>query len=98
MATGRLGEAVVKEFVVVYEWAGGNWSAYCPDVAGCVAVGDTLDEAKCSIHEAMTIWAEEMLASGLPIPEPMAVTETVRLTVPVPSHRNPHSNPIAVTG
>lgn len=89
----------MKEFVVVYEWAGGNWSAYCPDVAGCVAVGDTLDEAKCNIREAMTIWVEEMLASGLPIPESRAVAETVSLSVPVPSRRqNPHNNPIAAIG
>ena len=89
----------MKEFVVIYEWAGENWSAYCPDVSGCVAVGDTLDEVKRNIREAMTIWSEEMLARGLPIPESMAVAETISLSVPDPAHRqNSRCTPAAAIG
>ncbi len=58
------------EYVVVYEWAGSNWSAYGPDIAGCAAVGDTREEVEVNFREALGIWVEEARWRGLPIPEP----------------------------
>ena len=45
------GEAV--KYLVVYERASGNWSAYVPDLPGCVATGKTLDETAETMREAI---------------------------------------------
>jgi predicted RNase H-like HicB family nuclease len=34
----------VKEYTVIHQWAGKNYSAYVPDLPGCIACGDTLEE------------------------------------------------------
>jgi predicted RNase H-like HicB family nuclease len=62
----------MREFLVVIEWSGSNWSAYSPDVPGCVAVGDSREEAEKNYKEALEVWIEEMKSRGLPIPEPRA--------------------------
>ena len=36
----------MKEYAVVYEWTGANYSAYVPDLPGCVACADTLEETR----------------------------------------------------
>lgn len=43
--------------------------AFHPDLMGCVAQGDTVDEALANLDEARAAWLEVRLAEGLPIPE-----------------------------
>ena len=43
----------MMRYGVVIEWAGGNWSAYVPDLPGCVATGQTVAEAQANIREAV---------------------------------------------
>ena len=43
----------MKKYAVVIEAAEGNYSAYVPDLPGCVAVGDTVDEVEEMIREAI---------------------------------------------
>ena len=45
-----------KTYAVVIEKANGNYSAYVPDLRGCVAGGDTIDECAASIQEAVECW------------------------------------------
>ena len=47
-----------------------NYSAYVPDLPGCVSVGNTLEEAKAEIREAIEFHLEGMREEGLPIPKP----------------------------
>jgi predicted RNase H-like HicB family nuclease len=47
-------------FLIIIEKAYGNYSAYCPDLPGCVATGKTPDEATHNMHEAV-----EMHVQGL---------------------------------
>ena len=49
-----------------------GWAAYIPDLPGCVAAGDSPDEALTLIQDAMRSWIEASLERGLPIPEPSA--------------------------
>lgn len=65
----------MHRFLVVIEKAGENYSAYCPDLPGCVATGDTPEEAETSMHEALQLHVEGMLEDGEPIPESVAVAE-----------------------
>ena len=59
------------QYAIVIEKApGSNYSAYVPDLPGCVSVGDTLDEVKQMIREAIELHIEGLREDGLPIPEP----------------------------
>jgi len=57
-------------YAVVIEKAEGNYSAYVPDLPGCVAAGDTAEETDRLIREAIEIHLKGMREDGLPIPEP----------------------------
>lgn len=67
----------MKQYAVVIEVAGTNYSAYVPDLPGCVAVGDTVEEAEREIAEAIEFHIEGLREDGLPIPEPQTVVEYV---------------------
>ena len=66
-------------YAIVIEWAGSNYSAYAPDVAGCVATGATLEEVKRHMREALDFHLEGLREDGLPIPEPTTQVDTVEL-------------------
>ena len=57
-------------YAVVIEKGEGNYGAYVPDLPGCVAVGDTLEETEREIREAIEFHIEGLREDGLPIPEP----------------------------
>ena len=57
-------------YAVVIEKADGNYSAYVPDLPGCVAAGDTVEETDQLIREAIEIHLKGMREDGIPIPEP----------------------------
>lgn len=72
----------MREYAVVYERGESgeeNWGAYVPDLPGCITTGETLDEARRNIREAVQLHLEGLRAEGLPIPEP--TTEVERLAV-----------------
>ena len=59
------------KFLVVYEDAGTNYSAYVPDLPGCVSTGATKEEIACNIREAIQGHLRVMREDGDPIPEPL---------------------------
>jgi predicted RNase H-like HicB family nuclease len=59
-------------YAVVVEWADGNYSAYAPDLPGCVATGDTIEETIALMREAMALHIEVTREYGEAIPEPRA--------------------------
>lgn len=64
-------------FLIVIEDAGGNYSAYSPDLSGCVATGATRDETERNMYEAIQMHIEGLTEDGLPIPESTAFAEYV---------------------
>ena len=59
------------QYAVVIEHAPGtNYSAYVPDLPGCVSTGDTIEEVGRNIREAIEFHLEGMREDGDPIPEP----------------------------
>lgn len=56
----------------------GGWGVYFPDLAGCVAMGDTVDQALENAREALRDWSEAMAARGHPVPPARSATELVR--------------------
>ena len=57
-------------YAVVYERTPNNYSAYLPDLPGCVGAGATRDEARENIREAAAFHIEGLQEDGEPIPEP----------------------------
>jgi len=57
-------------YAVVIEKAGNNYSAYVPDLPGCVATGATVAEVQESIREATELHVASMREDGLPVPPP----------------------------
>jgi predicted RNase H-like HicB family nuclease len=55
-------------YAIVIEQANSNFSAYVPDLPGCVATGDTVAEAERAIREAIEFHLEGLREDGAPIP------------------------------
>lgn len=66
-------------YAIVIEKAGNNYSAYVPDLLGCVATGSTIEETEQQIREAIEIHLRGMREDGLPIPEPSSHVEYVEV-------------------
>ena len=64
-------------FLVVIEKADGNYSAYSPDLPGCVATGATREEAEQNIHEAIELHLQGLKEDGLSIPQSTSFAEYV---------------------
>ena len=66
------------DFVVVVEKAeDGSFSAYVPDLPGCVSCGDTPEEARQLIREAIDLHIDSLQRHGDPVPAPSAIAYTV---------------------
>ncbi len=68
-------------FLVVIEKANGNYSAYVPDLPGCVATGKTVEETEQNMREAIEMHIRGLLEDSLPVPEPIALSEYMAVAV-----------------
>jgi len=66
-------------YAIVIEKAAGNYSAYAPDLPGCVATGATLDEAEQAIREAIEFHLEGMKQDGAVPPPPSSTVDYVEV-------------------
>jgi predicted RNase H-like HicB family nuclease len=66
-------------YAVVIERAEGNYSAYVPDLPGCVATGVTVAEVEAEIREAIVFHVEGLREDGLPVPAPSSQVEYVEI-------------------
>jgi predicted RNase H-like HicB family nuclease len=64
-------------YAVVIEKASDNYSAYVPDLPGCVATGPTVEATENEIREAIRFHIEGLRADGLPVPAPTSIAEYV---------------------
>lgn len=55
-------------YAIVIEAAGNNYSAYVPDLPGCIATGASIEETEAQIREAIEFHLEGLRADNLPIP------------------------------
>lgn len=67
----------MHRFLVVIEKANGNYSAYAPDLPGCVATGATREETEQNMREAIKIHIQGLIEDNLPIPESNSFAEYV---------------------
>ncbi len=66
-------------YVVIVEQGESGFGAYVPDLPGCVAVGETREEALRLIVEAVELHLEGLRQEGLPIPKPSSSSEYVEV-------------------
>ncbi len=64
-------------FLVVIERANDNYSAYSPDLPGCVATGETREEVERNIHEAIQMHVQGLREDDLPIPKAESIAEYI---------------------
>jgi predicted RNase H-like HicB family nuclease len=64
-------------FLVVIEKADENYSAYSPDLPGCIATGATREEAEQNMHEAIELHLQGLKEDGLSIPQSTSFAEYV---------------------
>jgi predicted RNase H-like HicB family nuclease len=70
LETGSIGGKLMMRYAVVIEKGETSYGAYVPDLPGCVAVGETIEEVKVLIQEAIEFHIEGMLEDELTIPQP----------------------------
>jgi predicted RNase H-like HicB family nuclease len=65
--------AALMRYAIVIEKAEGNYSAYVPDLPGCVATGDTVAAVEAEIRDAIRFHIDGLKADGQPVPAPTSV-------------------------
>jgi predicted RNase H-like HicB family nuclease len=64
-------------YAMVIEKADGNYSAYVPDLPGCVATGDTVEAVEREIREEVRFHIEGLKEDGLPVPTPTSIADYI---------------------
>ena len=64
-------------YAIVIEKADGNYSAYVPDLPGCVAAGSSIKAVEQEIRDAIRFHIDGLKADGLPVPVPTSIAEYV---------------------
>lgn len=62
-------------YAIVVEKTENNYSAYVPDLPGCVATGQTVEEVESVIRAAIEFHIEELREDGLVVPQPVSIVE-----------------------
>ncbi|HPM79596.1 MAG TPA: type II toxin-antitoxin system HicB family antitoxin [Candidatus Anammoximicrobium sp.] len=71
----------MTEYTVIYERGKDNWSAYVPDLPGCIATAKTRKQLERRIREAIEFHVEGLQLHGEPIPAPTIETGKVAVGV-----------------
>ena len=64
-------------FAIVIEQTEGNYSAYVPDLPGCVATAATVEEVEREIRDAIRFHIDGLRQDGLPVPQPTSIADYV---------------------
>jgi predicted RNase H-like HicB family nuclease len=73
---------MMYRFLIVVEKAGNNYSAYAPDLPGCIATGDTREEAEANMHDAIEMHLQGLIDDHASIPEAQASADYVEIRSP----------------
>jgi predicted RNase H-like HicB family nuclease len=77
----------LHKFLIVIEPANGNFSAYSPDLPGCVATGKTRVQAETNMFSAIQLHIKGMLEDHIPIPESQSSAEYVAVPALAEEHQ-----------
>ena len=74
-------------YAIVIEKAEHNYSAYAPDLPGCITTGKSLEETRRLMQEAIEFHIEGLRLHGDPVPPPTSVCEYISIGAPEPATR-----------
>lgn len=77
----QAGAEGMRKYLIVVEKTSTGFSAYSPDLEGCVSTGRTLEETEKNMREAIELHLEGMRLEGLPVPEPHTYSSYVQVSV-----------------
>jgi predicted RNase H-like HicB family nuclease len=77
----------MKKYLIIFERTKSGYSAYSPDVPGCVATGRTKKQAEKNIYEAIQFHLEGMQSEGLKLPENNSESEMLVFAFAEPKSR-----------
>ncbi len=69
----------MKTYTVIFEQGPNNWSAYVPDLPGCIATGKTRSDIEVQIREAMEFHIDGLRQHGDSVPEPTVEAAEISL-------------------
>ena len=69
----------MKKYLIVFEKTGDGYSAYSPDLPGCVSTGETQAEVEAGIREAIEFHLDGLRQEGCSVPEPHAYSTYVEV-------------------
>ena len=69
----------MRRYAVVVEHIGANYSAYAPDLPGCVATGESVEETLANMRDAIALHLRGLREDGLPVPDPSSTTTYVEV-------------------
>ncbi len=67
------------KYLIVIEPTPTGFSAYSPDLPGCISTGQTWDEVEQNMHEAIELHLEGLREEGFPVPEPSSASAYVEV-------------------
>jgi predicted RNase H-like HicB family nuclease/predicted RNA binding protein YcfA (HicA-like mRNA interferase family) len=79
LASRTISEAAMMEYAIVIEDAGSNYSAYVPNLPGCVSTGGSVEEATSNIREAITLHIKSLREHGEEVSMPTSRAGTVQV-------------------
>ena len=72
----------MSRFLIIIEQGSNNYSAYVPDLPGCIATGKTLEEVKANMEQAIKLHIEGMMEDQEPLPLSHSIAEYLDIPVP----------------
>ncbi len=69
----------MKRFLIMIERANGKYSAYSPDLPGCVATGKTVEQTESNMYQAVQMHLDGLREDGIELPEPQSLAEYIVL-------------------
>ncbi len=67
----------MSDYLVIIEGSGDSFSAFVPDLPGCVAAGDNSEEVEQLIRDAIALHIENLQAHGEPVPQPQSAARYI---------------------
>lgn len=69
----------MKKYLIVIEETATGYSAYSPDLPGCISTGETREEVEQNMREAIALHLDGLREDGVPVPEPHSYSAYVEL-------------------
>jgi predicted RNase H-like HicB family nuclease len=68
---------VMRQVVLIPDTESGGYTVIVPSLPGCISEGDTIDEARANIEDAIKLFIEDMIADGEEIPDDVAPVQVM---------------------